>query len=95
MAQQIEAIEEANGRVIGSYYGSGGALLPIEEISQKMDSFGWVGGYRIIDSPSLELWNATELWPAPPGIFVLRTEDMTVVVSGPTDVLVEVEALTD
>ncbi len=94
----MDAIEAANGRVVGSYYGSeSGALLPIEEVNQMMDSFGWVGGYRIVDSPSLELWNAMGLWPVAPGVFVLRTEDMTVVASEASgvalDLVAEVEAL--
>ncbi len=97
MAQQIDAIEAANGRVVGSYYGEAGALLPIEEINQMIDSFGWVGGFRIVDSPSQELWNAMGLWPAAPGVFVLRTSDMTVVASEADgialDLVAEAEAL--
>jgi len=93
----MDAIEAANGRVGGSYYGEGGTLLTIEEVNQMMDSFGWVGGYRIIDRPSLELWNAMDLWPVAPGVFVLRTEDMTVVASEasgvPLDLVAEAEAL--
>ena len=97
MAQKIDAIEAANGRVVGSYYGEAGALLPIEEINQMIDSFGWVGGYRIVDSPSKEIWNATDLWPSAPGVFVIRTSDMTVVASEadgtPVDLLAQAEAL--
>lgn len=97
MAQQIAGIEAANGRVVGSYYGEAGALLPIEEINQMIDSFGWVGGYRIVDSASKEIWNANLLWPSAPGVFVIRTSDMTVVASEadgtPVDLLAQAEAL--
>ena len=93
----MDAIEAAGGRVIGSYYGESGALLTIDEINTMMDSFGWDGGYRIVDSPSMELWNAMGLWPAAPGVFVLSTEDMTVVASEASgvalDLVAEVEAL--
>jgi hypothetical protein len=93
----MDAIEAAGGRVVGSYYGEGGTLLPIEEINTMMDSFQWDGGYRIVDSPSMELWNAMDLWPAAPGVFVLSTEDMTVVASEATgvqlDLVAEAEAL--
>ena len=93
----MDAIEAANGRVIGSYYGEGGTLLTIEAVNTMMDSFGWVSGYRIIDNPNMELWNATGLWPAAPGVFVIRTEDMTVVASEASgvklDLVTEAEAL--
>ncbi len=82
--------------MVGSYYGETG-LLTIEEINTMMDSYGWDGGYRIVDNPNLELYNANGLWPAPPGVFVLRTEDMTVVASEASgvvlDLVAEVEAL--
>ena len=93
----MDAIEAANGRVVGSYYGEAGALLPIEQVNEMLDSFGWVGGYRIVDNPSMELWNAMDLWPAAPGVFVLSTEDMTVVASEasgvPLDLVAQAEAL--
>ena len=95
VANQMDAIEAANGRVVGTYYGEAG-LLTIEEINTMMDSFGWVGGYRIVDSPSLELYNAKNgLWPAAPGVFVLSTEDMTVVACEASGVQLDLVAIVE
>ena len=90
----MDAIEAANGRVVGTYYGEAG-LLPIGEINTMIDSFGWDGGYRIVDNPNLELWNANGLWPAAPGVFVLSTEDMTVVACEASGVQLDLVAIVE
>jgi hypothetical protein len=96
VGSQIDAIEDARGRVVGLYYAdSYGTPLSAEETSAKMDSLGWDGGYRITDETG-ELWNATSLWPGLPGIFVLKTADMTVVASeatGPLNLVEEAQKL--
>jgi len=74
-------IEKEKGRVVGVFYAdSYGTPLSAEATDLKMDSMGWEGGFRISDQ-TRELWNATSLWPGVPGVFVLRTSDMTVVAS--------------
>ena len=90
----MDAIEAAGGRVVGTYYGEAG-LLPIEEINTMIDSFGWDGGYRIVDNPNMELWNADGLWPAAPGVFVLSTKDMTVVASEASGVQLDLVAIVE
>ena len=96
VGNQIAAIEDANGRVVGVYYSDAyGTPLSAEETDAKMDSLGWDGGYRISDE-AMELWNATSLWPGLPGIFVLKTADMTVVASeanGPLNLVQEAQDL--
>lgn len=83
----IDAIHEANGEVVGVYYqDTFGTPMTPEQTAQKMDSLGWDGkGYRVADNNG-ELWNANSLWPAAPGVFVVSTEDMTVVASEATGI---------
>jgi hypothetical protein len=96
VGNQIAAIEDARGQVVGVYYAdASGTPISAEATDTTMDGFGWEGGYRISDE-TRELWNATSLWPGVPGIFVLRTEDMTVVASeatGPLNLIQEAENL--
>jgi hypothetical protein len=96
VGNQIADIEDAGGRVVGVYYAdASGMPLSAEETDAKMDGFGWNGGYRISDETG-ELWNATSLWPGLPGVFVLKTADMTVVASeaaGPLNLVQEAQNL--
>jgi hypothetical protein len=96
VGNQIDAIESARGRVVGVYYAdTNGTPLSAEQTSAKMDGLGWDGGYRIKDE-TRELWNATSLRPGLPGIFVLKTADMTVVASealGPLNLIEEAQQL--
>jgi hypothetical protein len=79
---QIGSIEGENGRVVGVWYtNNSGGIMSAAQVSAKMNSFGWSGGYRIEDNANHELWNAFDLWPSSPGVFVVRTSDMTVVAS--------------
>jgi len=99
VGNQIEQIEDCHGRVVGVYYADmGGTPVSAEQVSSYMDQFGWDGeGYRISDQTG-ELWNAMDLWPASPGVFVLRTEDMEIVASeaaAPLDVVQQACGLDD
>ena len=78
----MEAIHAAHGEVVGIYYNDAyGAPMTAEQTAAKMDSLNWNGeGYRISDENG-ELWDAHNLWPYAPGVFVVDTSTMEVVAS--------------
>jgi len=80
MADQIR---EHHGEIVGLYYADGsGNQLPLQTIGQKMDSFGWTGGWRIQDSSNKAIFiggHPDYLWMVTPNVFILETSSMMVV----------------
>ncbi len=80
---------------MGVYYAdNAGSLQSLAQVSAKMDSFGWDGGWRINDNAQQTLWLAnngsgTWLWEGTPFVFVVNTVTMEMVASETSGYMVD------
>ena len=74
----------------------------MQAVSDRVDSYGWTGGWRITDDTAGTLWNAsngsTYLFPGLPSVWVLNTITMEITASEAftsVDPVAEAEAIND